>query len=201
MAWIDNCTFLAVALLEAPLEVVHASLESVLEEHFGPGRFSFDEGGLDLSKVYDQRPPSGGAHEKCLALFEPSIAVGRTAMVPNMEDGWMTLVNVLATRISGQHLLLRSSEDESYPVTDLEVWRRGASVRYVGVLKEQPAWMFHERGDVLEFENPARYAKRRIRDRFDRASAFETLERVGWSLASSAFWETTRPAIYAFEQR
>ncbi|MBE7451251.1 MAG: hypothetical protein HS111_20860 [Kofleriaceae bacterium] len=122
-------------------------------------------------------------------------------MMANLEDGWVTLVNVLAERLPGEHLLLRSSEDANYPVADLEVWVDGDSVRYVGALKEDPSWEFNQRGEPRPYEDQTQYSKRRIRDRFNRAVAVATLERAGWSIASEGFWQSNQAFTRSSERR
>jgi hypothetical protein len=193
--------FLVLGLFASSAITVRDALAGVLAEAFGPGMFAFKEAELDIGTVYVRRPPRGGAHAKRLVIFEPSNAPGRTAMLTNLEDGWMTLVNVLAQRLPGEHLLLRTSVDEVYSVTDLEVWHNGSSARYVGALKEDPSWEFNQRGTPRSYEDQAQYEKRRIRDRFNREVAVATLRRAGWAIDEPGFWRAKGPAFYAFEKR
>ena len=201
MKRLQDYEFLVLALFSAALEDVSGALVEVIAEHFEPGHFGLFERTLDLGKVYTTRPPAGGAHAKRAALFEPAAARGTAAMVANLEDGWLTMVNVLAQRVAGEHLLIRTDEAKEFPMTDLEVWSGGSSVRYVGALKEDPSWEFNQRGEPREFEDVATYSKRRIRDRLNRDLLVELVRRAGWSIDHSGFWESERPAFYVVERQ
>jgi len=195
----SDSEFLTIGLFASRVSAVVAALKIVIEEHFSHGGLALYEGALDLDSIYVGRPPAGGTHAKRVALFEPKNAPTTTAMVSNLEDGWMTMVNALAKRLPGTHLLARTSVDD-YPITDLEIWVEGQSVRYVRAMKEDPSWEFYQRGEPLVFEQPDCYEQRRISQRFNRTILFETLKRAGWPVADEEFWRSDLPAWYAAER-
>lgn len=199
MQSLDDFEFLVIGLFHARLHEMRAVIERIVEEKFGPGRFCITDAPLDISSVYERRPPRGGAHDKRAVFYEPACSGGTTALIANMEDGWVTMCNVLAAKLPGEHILARSCVDTQYPLTDFEVWDNGASVRYVGALREDPSWDFSSRGEGRPFEDPTNYKKRRISDRLNREILVEYLGKLGWHLASAEFWKSHLPACYLQE--
>lgn len=199
MTSLKDFEFLSIGLFRAPLADVRAAAESILK--VPPGPYVVRDAPLDIRSVYVGRPPRGGAHEKRAVLFEPASSSGTTALIANLEDGWMTMCNLLATRVPGEHVLVRSSDDKDYPVSDIEIWEGGTSVRYVRAMREDPSWEFYQRGALRSFEEPANYKKRRIADRLNRGILLTYLAKLGWDLASPKFWNSQLSAVYLEEKR
>ena len=120
-------------------------------------------------------------------------------MIANLADGWATMCNVLAGQLPGMSILVRSATAQEYPLTDLQVWDKGESVRYVRAMREEPSWEFFSKGDPMEFENLDHYKRRRIADRLNRDILVEYLARLGWDLASPTFWQSKLLAFYLLE--
>lgn len=192
---IDSFQYLVIALFRAPLRTVHSELEQLL----GHEAYEIHDGPLATDWVYKGRPPRGGAHLRRVLLYEPASNPGTTAMIANLEDGWMTLVNILAGKISGEHLLVRSIDDDQYPLGDLEVWTDGKSERYVRAMRD-PKWEFYERGQARAFEDVECYRAKRIRDRVNRRVLLQCLRKAGWDLESPQFWESRQPSVYVTER-
>jgi hypothetical protein len=127
------------------------------------------------------------------------------------------MCNAISLRVAGRHALMRSCENDDYPLNDLEVWvrgrcsrrrwwrrwrrrgRDGTSVRHVGAAKEDPSWEFTSRGQPMEFEDTRYYARRAIGDRINRTILVEYAAKLGWHLDSPAFWQSDVPALYLSE--
>lgn len=201
MPSLDSFDFLVLGLFRAPLHEVRSAAQTIIEETFPPGSFEISEAPLDIDCIYTSSPPPGGAHEKRAVLFEPGTSRGSTALIANIEDGWLTTCNVLAKRIPGEHVLVRSCTQPAYPLADMEVWKDGASVRYVGALREEPSWSFESRGEPRSFEEPANYKKRKITERLNREILVGYLAKIGWQLADREFWNSSLPACSLREHR
>lgn len=199
MPTLNDFEFLVLGLFRAPLAVAQSAVTGILDEHFPPGRFVTLSEPLNLSSVYERRPPLGGAHAKRAVLFEPRNAPGTTALIANLEDGWLTMCNAMSSAITGVHMLARSCVATDYPLTDFEVWEDGTPVRYVGALQDDPSWNFTARGEPRDFEELSNYKRRRVADRLSRDVLVEYLKKTGWDVASPEFWVSTRPAFYLRE--
>ncbi len=200
MTSLKDFEFLVIGLFRAPLADVRAAAYNILE--LSTGRYVVRDAPLNIRSIYVGRPPSGGAHETRAVLFEPASSHGTTAFFTNLEDGWNTMCNILAGRVPGEHVQVRSSiEQDDYPLSDFEVWEGGTSVRYVRAMLEDPSWEFYQRGELRSFEDPANYKKRRIADRLNREILLAYLAKLGWDLASPKFWKSQLPAVYLEEDR
>jgi len=199
MTSLKDFEYLVIGLFRAPLADVRAAAENILK--VPPGPYVVRDAPLDIRSIYVGRPPSGGAHETRAVLFEPASSRGTTALFTNLEDGWVTMCNLLAGRVPGEHVHVRSCIDKDYPASSMEVWDGGTSVRYVQSLREDPSWEFYQKGELRSFEDPANYKKRRIADRLNREILLTYLAKLGWDLTSPEFWKSQRSAVYLEEKR
>ncbi len=186
MTTIGDYDFLVIALFNATLKRVVNTTEKILQE--SSIEFNNEKRQLELAWVYRKSPPAGGAHATRSLFYEPETVTGTTAIIANLEDGWMTMCNLLAKQIPGQHLLARTAIDTEYPVTDFEIWKNGESARYVQALREEPNWVFFERGEVQAFEEPSNYKKRLIKNRLNRDILISYIAKLGWDLTNPVFW-------------
>ncbi len=192
-------SLLSVACFSAPLAVVQRRVHEILMGNSAENTFRWTRGPVDFNRVLGGRPRAGGSGPRRLMIFEPAGMAAHSAMVTNLRDGWSTLVNILAGHISGTHFLVRSEPAGEYPATSLEVWRDGASVRRVHAMREEGGWVFFQQGEPLAFEDTESYSRRRIRDRFNKSLALETMGRAGWPLSTPDFWRSAGSAWYAEE--
>jgi hypothetical protein len=199
MRALDRTDFLVIALFQARLDDVSRAAGDILAAHFVRGRFDTHWDRIDVRRIYERRPPAGGAHAIRAVFFEPGTTPGTTAFIANLEDGWLTMCNAICLRIAGRHVLMRSCENDDYPLNDLEVWVDGTSVRHVAAAKEDPSWEFTSRGQPMEFEDTRYYTRRAIGDRINRTVLVEYAAKMGWHLDSPAFWQSDVPALYLSE--
>jgi hypothetical protein len=195
---IDDYEFLVITLFNASLEKMLRAIQEILHEP--TGKYIIEKRPLELDWVYQNRPPSGGAHLTKALLFEPESLPDKTVKIANLQDGWMTMCNLLANKIQGQHLRAITSVDKDYPVTSFDVLNNGKSIRYVRAFREDPSWEFYERGERQFFEEPLNYKKRLVRDRLNREILFSYLAKLGWDLTDPLFWRSRVDAIYIEEQ-
>ena len=199
MTLLAEYEYLAISLFDQPLEAVWAAATRTVWGRSGSKRYRAESGVLDCARVYSGRPPPGGAHQVRAVFFEPASSADTTAMLANLEDGWLTLGNLIAQQLSGQHIYLRTSEDREFPLSDFKVWCDGKSVRTVRASRDERGWEFYAEGALRVFEDPALYRRHRIRDRLNRKILTEYARRLGWDISMPEFWKTSIPAHYLFE--
>ena len=125
-----------------------------------------------------------------VTIWEPSNKPNSTMLMANFEDGWLTLVHNLGIKYRHELYRLRISDPESeWPVWSMTYYNNGEELRIIQALKDDPRWDFFEKGELLYFENPEHYRKRRIKDRFNKTILLEYLNKSGWNLQSEKMWE------------
>lgn len=196
MTTLADYDFVAIGLFRATLSAVEEAVQRLNDEKPVLQRYEHRSGPLEIASIYERRPPRGGAHAKRAVFFEPASAPGTTAFVANLEDGWFTLFNVLSSRVPREHVFVRSSDSDDYPIGEFRVCSQGRTVRYVRAMREDPSWEFLEKGDPQLFEDLGHYKNRRIAKRLDREILVSYLRRLGWDLTEAAFWTTLVPAFY-----
>lgn len=158
-------------------------------------RFSVTETSVDPKDVYAEAPTPGGAHPKVALFYAPEVRPESTVMFADLEDGWWTLVNAIASRCDGTHLQLRvTGRSAEFPLRGFEVWQGRTSRRAVSCsLDDRGKWLFEQRGQPMSFEVKEDYAKRRISERLLPARVFDYAKALGWDLADSGFWRSLGP--------
>lgn len=198
---IDGYPFLVFSLLLAPRERVAAGLRDVLGSHGMLENFELSTGPLDLASACIGEPPAGGAHLKRVVLFAPKSAPAVTVFVPNMQDGWQTMINCLSRELQCACLrILVADKDQEFPTVSVEYLVGGEVQRVVFVQKDDEGWKFVQKGVPLSFESTNSYKRRLIRDRLSRKCVVDLLQRGGWDITRREFWQTSDPATYAFER-
>jgi hypothetical protein len=121
-------------------------------------------------------------------------------LVTNLRDGWNSLCHLLAREHSQFQLQVKSTRPHvEWPLHALQVWNGGHSIRFVRTMLDSGVWDFFQKGEPQEFEDRGLYDKRIIRQRFDRAAIVCCLQRIGWDISKSSFWESDMEATY-FEE-
>ncbi len=157
------------------------------------------EASLDLKRLYDVKPPAGGAHAFAVVLYAPRSAAGSTVVVTNLSDGWSSLSHVLAGRLRAKQVqVTATASEQEYPATFFHAWMDG-NERVVMCMRDSHAWVFHAQGPTLPFEEVAAYLARRVSKRFTRDMALRYVAALGWDATSTEFWQAQGNAIY-FEQ-
>ncbi len=197
-------SFLSVTIIDLALDEVDRILGRVFEgidtrrsvEGIRGTLMTRYEAPLELNYIFSGSPPRGGAHPHKLVLYEPRSVPGLTVMVVNLMDGWNSVVGLMAREHSARQVQISSTEEDAvYPKTLFQMWQGGVEVRHIMAMRDSSEWLISDRGLPLPFESFKLSSKRKS-DRMNRAMLLETLNRMGWDLARSDFWETTQQAIY-----
>jgi hypothetical protein len=190
MNGIDDFRALIVTCFAAPME---ALWESYVQPEVAGGGLVSSEGEVDLRSVRLGDPWYNPARMRAI-LYEPMSTPGTTVLVTNLEDGWATLANCLATSTPGRHVMIRSVHGE-FPIHAMTVWIDRKERRHVHAMKD-PRWIFFEKGPSLDFEETSRYRERLTRRRVDRGLLVSYLAALGWNLSAREFWISAKPARY-----
>ena len=81
-----------------------------------------------------------------------------------------------------------------------QLWRNGVRERSVMVMRDSDKWVFFEKGQLEEFEEPELYGRRLKRERLDRVALLRYLKRLGFDLNDPLFWSTAQPCTLFRQQ-
>jgi hypothetical protein len=200
---VNSYGFLVMTCFGAEINLVSRSALEALDAHGMRRRFSIRRDEPNFRLIYSGTPTPGGAHLKRALFFEPSSSPGTTALLADLEDGWWTLVNATAARVSGTHAQFRFTQgDTPYPTYGFEVWSDGKSIRSVSCSRnDRGKWEFISNGTPLEFEDTAAYSRRRVAERLSQQMIIGYMSALGWDVERSTFWCSKQPGVYLEEIR
>lgn len=115
-----------------------------------------------------------------------------------VEDGkWqVTLAHILGTKYAHELYRFRILiSEKKWPACSLTYYKNGKELRIIQALKDDPDWVFFEKGEPLEIESISYYRKRRIKYRFNETVLVEYAERLGWNLQEEKNWQPNKVAF------
>ena len=157
------------------------------------GEYAIDDGCLrDVRAIYlsPDGPKTMPARNIGILLSEVNDQ-GRTTtlFVSSVSDGYHSMVMAISKKIPGVVMNFRVSRmDLEYPGVFIESFVAGRSQRTVYSMKDEREWVFWEKGDPLEFEEPQRYLARRKRDRLNPDIISGYLQKLGYVSLEREFW-------------
>ena len=111
-------------------------------------------------------------------------------MVSNHSDGWVTLVNAIATELKISCCSFKISNLESVDAMNaFSCWKHGKEVRTVYAMKES-RWVFYEKGEIQWFENPEFYGHKVIKKRLNKEILAIYCDRLGLPISEASFWHS-----------
>jgi len=72
---------------------------------------------------------------------------------------------------------------------------QGNKERIILSYKDFNKWVFYQNGEILPFEEENFYRKRRIKDRLPNELIIKYLQRCGWDINDTDFWQTKKQVI------
>jgi hypothetical protein len=129
-AMYETAKGLMLSCFSAPLDALWAGAAPNLQRDLEAGGIVAEDGPLDPGRIRFGDVKRGGATPSSCVLYAPRSAPATTVMLTNNDDGWYTLVHVLATGTPGRHVMVRSIEDGEQ-LHDLNVWSGGKEIRTV----------------------------------------------------------------------
>lgn len=124
-----------------------------------------------------------------VAAYEVESASPATLIESNLNDRYRSLSHMLSrslTTTSFAVIRSRPADRSKWPIEEFGLLNesQGGYVRHVWAALDTSGWKFGNSGTFLQFEEPDRYKKRRIRDRFTRSQIVDFLDQLGFELRS-----------------
>lgn len=169
-----------------------------------------DKVSLILKKIFDKRkyairqdllyvdmpekPILGGRHFPRAVFFVPKNSEGKTIMISNYSDGWITLGNIISNESKTSNYNFKLSKDENL-INSLIYWDNGQNKRVVYTMKDSQ-WVFYEQGIPLWFEDTNNYNKRLIKNRLNYEILVSYCEKMDLKILSEDFFKSDKEAVY-----
>ncbi len=137
-----------------------------------------------------QLPKEYNPDSYMVALFELESPSSAILIESNLTDGYRSLTHMLARTLSTETFAIVRSKPvgrDEWPIEEFGLINesQGGYVRHVWAALDTSGWKFANTGELMAFEDPDCYKKRRIRDRLTRNQIVQFLDRLGvdlWSL-------------------
>lgn len=196
MSKLDQWEFLVFSCFRASLSEVIAAVRVIFAGRIASGRYSLEEWPLELGNSRIGDPRAGGSSGTSAIFYSSMGLPGSCIFVPDGQDGWQTLVNLLSRTLRcTTYRISTSLASVEYPFNSVTVYERGEPVRIVQAMLDGERWAFYTQGGILDFEDPAHYRKRKIAARLDRDIVVSYLDRLGIDVCSEEFWRSSVPAF------
>jgi hypothetical protein len=129
-------------------------------------------------------------------FYEIECCKGKTVMISNSIDGWMTLCNKISYESSFSYYNFKLSRPniEEY-INSFAYYCKGVNQRTVYVMKDAK-WFFYEYGEPLWFENIMNYKKRIIRNRLDYNILISYCMKLGIDILDDSFFYSKKEAFF-----
>ena len=114
-------------------------------------------------------------------------------MISSVSDGWITLFNVLSSKIKKS--CFHFEIDGTASPMNMMIFSHGEIERVIYSLKDT-RWIFYEKGDVLPFENKNYYQKRKISARLNKSILIEYCKHLGFDITEVSFWQSPVSALF-----
>lgn len=194
-------SFLVFSCISKSQSYVLKGAKRVLEQFGTLDRYAIEMRAFDLSRVYLDVPPSGGAHPHRFVLFEPTTTRETTVFVVNYQDGGSSFVLCLSKELDCECWQFSLSKDaKEYPKNSFSVFKSGEYKRHVHSMLDSNGWSFNEVGEPFDVEDVQQYKNRLIKHRLTRQSVIALARNCGWNIESAEFWLSKRDAAYFIEQ-
>lgn len=153
----------------------------------------------NLSSLIESTPFSENDMRETTIILEPMANTGFTIFVTNNNYFWMKFVKKISVEMSCDAINIRMSDlSVEYPLSDFQYVENGIEKRYVRAMKDGARWEFYQEGEIMGFENPLYYKKRKIKDRLNKEILTEYLSKLGIDIASPELWTPVRASTYYF---
>lgn len=153
----------------------------------------------NLSNVIESAPFSGSDKRETAIIFEQLANPDLTIFITNDNYFWMDLIEKISEQFSCDAIDIRLNDlSVEYPANSFQYYKDGISKRYVRAMKDWNRWEFFQSGEIMEFENPLYYKKRKIKNRLNKTILTEYLSKIGIDVTSPELWTPVRAFTYYF---
>ena len=183
---LDQVDFWAFTIAFAPSQPIVEAVERQLSKWWKRGI-------EDCKQVHSlaplHLPKEHNPASKIVAVYEVVSASPATLIESNLNDGYSSLSHMLSRSLTtATFAVIRSKPAgrSEWPIEEFGLINesQGGYVRHVWAALDSSGWKFGNTGELLRFEEPDRYKKRRIRDRFTRGQIVDFLGQLGFDLRS-----------------
>jgi hypothetical protein len=186
--------FIAITLLYVDYEEMCMRLKRQLTEK-KPLEWISKAGILNINSVLHNGQSDSGAVNRHIVIWP--LTEGRTVFLSNLSEGCITTINAL--KLTNDFIRIRTSEmGRLYPFNEFE-YKKDDKTRIVQAYLDSDKWVFYERGEIMPFENPEYYNRRKKKERLNFEIINKYLEANGWFLNVEGFWRSDK-ATYFTEQ-
>jgi len=185
---LENYSSLVLTVMWHPFELLVPLFEKKFLDPNRKTKFLFECGRFSLSDVYKGCPPSGGAHKARVLLRSFGVNNEITILSANFQDGWNSLGYYISPELSIQVSIFAINRlDTEYPRNAFTLLWNNETVRHVSAMKDDPRWVFYEKGEIQPFEDPSLYKKRRVKDRLPPEAVIKIAENLGLDIDTEEF--------------
>lgn len=135
---------------------------------------------LHLEKYFNPEP---GGHYERFSWWTNKLYSNKVFLTSNLCDGLYSTSKVIRelSHCSLIRIAMSTSTKNDYNCFWFEFISQMRERRIIYAIKEE-RWVFYEEGDVLQFENPDYYKRRKIKDRLNSEIIIEYLSKCGINL-------------------
>jgi len=189
---IKELNFIAIALLYIDYEEMKERIKNLLTKSESAwvieGPWDVIEGPLNIDEVIRNGQTMSGAVNRRIVIWP--LGKSKTIFLSNLTDVNAGIIYPL--KLTQDSIRIRVSKTNSIsdqPMNEFKYVKNGKE-RLVHAYWDSTRWIFYEKGQLLPFENPDYYKRRKIRDRVNFAIVNEYLEANGWDLNEESFWQS-----------
>ena len=132
-----------------------------------------------------------------LILWSPVNAPGLTVFMPHLSAGDGYVLAYAQSTFRFDVVSIRSTADDCKKdaLNEFSAYSKGALLRFVRVMSDNPGWDFYQKGEPLSFENLENYQLRLKRKRLQRSDVLAYVESWGAPITSAMFWRSDFSAV------
>ncbi len=163
----NGIKYLIAAIFYSPFSRMEESFREFIDSRIGLQKFQIDSftGKLNNSEFVNPNP--GGRHFPKFIIWQNVEYKNLTFFISNYEDGLSNLINLIADTSSTALIEFSlSGESELYPAYLFRKKDKNGLIRSIQSYKEDN-WVFHQNGNLLEYEQSSIYRKKKIKDRLN----------------------------------
>ena len=121
----------------------------------------------------------------------------KTIMVSNLDDGWITLSNVISRELKCEYYFFSSTDDNiPEPGNYFKYVSNGLPKRVVYSIKDGSRWVFHAEGNSLLFEDQQHYTQKLIKKRLTKQILIDYCKKLGLLIEDKDFWKSAGVGLY-----
>jgi hypothetical protein len=198
---INSTAFFSFIVIEVQLDSLTLFLENDYSYELEKGEFNIQKSTMDIKSIVSSRR-NGGSHLSKAIFFESTFLKGKTIMISNSFDGWITLANHIVSLTKNNHLAFFTSTKIDTGLNENYMFIKRShdeDVRIVYSMTDSGKWVFYQEGEILGFEDISNYSKRKIKDRLNFSIIVDYCNKLGFDILNQEFWSSNKKAIYLEE--